>query len=99
MPPFSEAIPDGPFGHAGVFVVSSTDVSAHVYLRAKPGGPELTQGKRAPEPLVAGRAYTFSCAVELGDDTRWFRLADRDYWAPATPLRPQSTSAADLPGC
>ena len=86
-------------GHEGEYALSSTDDSAHVYLHAKPGGPELTQGKQAPEPLVVGRTYTFSCAVELGDDTRWLRLADTHYWAPATPLRPQSGSAADLPGC
>jgi hypothetical protein len=69
---------------------------AHVYLRAKPGGPELT-GRNAPAPLSGGHDYYFSCSVTLGDSTQWLRSRDSGFWAPAIAFR--STSADGLPEC
>jgi len=72
--------------------------SARIYLRAKPGGPELT-GRRAPTPLVGGHTYSFACSVTLGDHTQWLRVSDSRFWAPAVGLRPQHPGEGELPAC
>jgi hypothetical protein len=79
--------------------VASSDPSAHVYLRRAPGRQELT-GPRAPTPLQGGRAYAFTCEVELADSSRWLRLADSPYWAPASAMRTeQGALPAPLRSC
>jgi hypothetical protein len=85
-------------GGRSLFVASS-DPSAHVYLRRAPGRKELT-GPRSPAPLRGGQAYAFACEVELADSSRWLRLVDSPYWAPASALRTaKGAQPAPLPSC
>jgi hypothetical protein len=82
------------------FVLTADDPTAHVYLRDRPEGKELTGAQRDPAPLVSRHEYRFTCGVELGDSTRWLRLEDSQLWAPATVLRPVGKTTADqLPRC
>jgi hypothetical protein len=91
---------DDAAAHGATFMLTAEDPSAHVYLRDRPEGKELTGGARDPAPLVSGRKYEFECDVELGDSTRWLRLEHADLWVPATVLRPVgATTAERLPGC
>jgi hypothetical protein len=66
--------------------IPSHDPRAAVYLHAKPGSGELD----TVAPLRGGHGYEFACAEDLGDGTRWFRLADGAYWVPDVALRDAS---------
>jgi hypothetical protein len=91
---------DDAASRGAAFVLAADDPSAHVYLRDRPEGKELTGGKHDPAPLVSRHEYQFSCGVELGDSTRWLRLEESKLWAPASVLRPVGKTAADqLPRC
>jgi hypothetical protein len=79
----------------GTFRLAADDPTAHVYLHDEPGGSELNGTKGAPGPLVSGRAYQFSCVVELGDSTRWLELEHSGYWIPATAVLPVGKTTAD----
>jgi len=91
---------DGDAKAGTAFVLTADDPTAHVYLRDRPGGKELTGAKGDPAPLHAGQQYRFACAVELADSTRWVRLEDSELWAPATVLQPVGKTTVDrLPRC
>jgi hypothetical protein len=74
--------------------IPSSDRSAHVYVHAKPEGPELVTGSGDSGPLRGGKPYLFSCQVELGDSTIWVKLDAADYWVPATAMRTANGNAA-----